>query len=136
MSTVSTQTCATPVLQRLPGDAVRRVLWRYADRPDLDRLVRATREVARGPVARLVAEGGRRSHAWDERKAALLPAFDAAGITGISLDSAHGAIFEESRNLALALAAFELAWVDGGAATTCLAGHLALAPIRERGTEE
>ena len=38
--------------------------------------------------------------------------------------------------LALALAAFELAWVDGGAATASLAGFLALAPIHERGTPE
>ena len=32
--------------------------------------------------------------------------------------------------------AFELAWVDGGAATASLAGCLALAPIHERGTPE
>ena len=32
--------------------------------------------------------------------------------------------------------AFELAWVDGGAATASLAGCLALAPIHERGTAE
>jgi alkylation response protein AidB-like acyl-CoA dehydrogenase len=36
--------------------------------------------------------------------------------------------------LALALVAFELAWVDAGAATGSLAGCLALAPIHERGT--
>jgi alkylation response protein AidB-like acyl-CoA dehydrogenase len=38
--------------------------------------------------------------------------------------------------MALALAAFELAWVDGGAATASLASCLALSPIHERGTQE
>ena len=38
--------------------------------------------------------------------------------------------------LALALTAFELAWVDGGAATSSMAGHLGLAPIHEKGTPE
>ena len=32
--------------------------------------------------------------------------------------------------------AFELAWVDAGAATGSLAGYLALSPIHERGTPE
>ena len=36
----------------------------------------------------------------------------------------------------LALIAFELAWVDAGAATGSLAGNLGLAPIHERGTPE
>jgi hypothetical protein len=40
------------------------------------------------------------------------------------------------KNLALALVAFELAWVDAGAATSSLAGNLGLAPIHERGTPE
>src|SRR4029077_12329176 len=40
------------------------------------------------------------------------------------------------KNLALALVAFELAWVDAGAATGSLAGCLALSPIHERGTQE
>ena len=40
------------------------------------------------------------------------------------------------QDLALALIAFELGWVDAGAATGSLAGCLALAPIHERGTPE
>ena len=48
----------------------------------------------------------------------------------------EGGFIEGPKNLALALAAFELAWVDGGAATASLAGFLALAPIHERGTAE
>jgi alkylation response protein AidB-like acyl-CoA dehydrogenase len=48
----------------------------------------------------------------------------------------EGGFIAGPKNLALALAAFELAWVDGGAATASLAGFLALAPIHERGTPE
>jgi alkylation response protein AidB-like acyl-CoA dehydrogenase len=111
-------------------------MWRFADRPELEALMRSARAVARGPVARLVAEGGRHSNTWDEKKGALLTAFDAAGITAVSLDRAHEGFSDGPKNLALGLAAFELAWVDGGAATTCLAGHLALAPLEEKGTPE
>jgi hypothetical protein len=38
--------------------------------------------------------------------------------------------------MALALVAFELSWVDAGAATCSLANNLALSPIHERGTTE
>ena len=48
----------------------------------------------------------------------------------------HGGYIEGPKNLALAMTAFELAWVDAGAATGSLAGCLALAPIHERGTDE
>jgi alkylation response protein AidB-like acyl-CoA dehydrogenase len=125
-----------PRLRALPSDEIRQILWRYDDRPELQKVVRGARAVARGPVARLVAEGVRNSHEWDERKASLLPAFDVAGITALTLDPAYGGSLSGPKNLALALVAFELAWVDGGAATCSLAGHLALAPLRERGTEE
>jgi alkylation response protein AidB-like acyl-CoA dehydrogenase len=54
----------------------------------------------------------------------------------VHLDPAHGGFLDGPKNLALALVAFELAWVDAGAATCSLAGHLALAPIHERGTPE
>ncbi|HXI03733.1 MAG TPA: acyl-CoA dehydrogenase family protein, partial [Candidatus Saccharimonadales bacterium] len=94
------------------------------------------RSVARGIVARLVAEGARHSHEWTEQKAQLLPAFDQAGLTSLFMEPEHGGQIEGPKNLALALAAFEMAWVDGGAATAGMAGHLALAPIHERGTEE
>ncbi|MCA9730372.1 MAG: acyl-CoA dehydrogenase family protein, partial [Candidatus Eisenbacteria bacterium] len=40
------------------------------------------------------------------------------------------------KNLAAALVAFEMAWVDGGAATSSLASLLGLAPVLRCGTEE
>ncbi len=123
-------------LRTLPSDAARQVQWGFADRYDLQMLVQSTRAVARGPVARLVANGGRNSHEWTEAKAALLEAFDGAGITAVFMEPEEGGLFAGPKNLALALVAFELAWVDGGAATASLAGCLALAPIHERGTEE
>jgi hypothetical protein len=52
------------------------------------------------------------------------------------MDPAEGGFIEGPKNLALALTAFELAWVDAGAATGSLAGFLALSPIHERGTQE
>ena len=52
------------------------------------------------------------------------------------MEPEEGGFIAGPKNLALALAAFELAWVDGGAATASLAGFLALAPIHERGTPE
>ena len=58
------------------------------------------------------------------------------GVTGCFMDPHQGGFIEGPKNMAMALAAFELAWVDAGAATGALAGHLALSPIHERGTEE
>ena len=52
------------------------------------------------------------------------------------MDPGQGGFIEGPKNLALALVAFELAWVDAGAATGSLAGCLALSPIHERGTPE
>lgn len=46
-------------LRALPGDDVRQIMWRFEDRYDLQMLVQSVRAVARGPVARLVAEGAR-----------------------------------------------------------------------------
>jgi alkylation response protein AidB-like acyl-CoA dehydrogenase len=127
----------TPVfLKALPGDDVRQIQWRFSDRYDLQMLVQAARAVARGPVARLVAEGARNTHVWTAAKQSLLEHFDASGITGVFLDPEQGGLVAGPKNLALALVAFELAWVDAGAATGSLAGCLALAPIHERGTPE
>ncbi len=125
-----------PTLGTLPGDDVRQIMWRFSERYDLQMLVQSARAVARGPVARLVAEGARNTHEWTPEKAALLDAFDEAGITAVFLEPEHGGFIEGPKNLALALAALELAWVDGGAATGAMAGHLGLAPIHERGTPE
>jgi alkylation response protein AidB-like acyl-CoA dehydrogenase len=131
-----TQSRSEATLETLPGDEVRQIMWRFAERYDLAMLAQAARGVARGPVARLVAEGGRNTHEWTEGKAKLLGIFDESGITAAFLDPAHGGYIEGPKNLALALVAFELSWVDAGAATCSLAGNLGLAPIHERGTED
>lgn len=123
-------------LKTLPGDEVRQVMWRFADRYDLAMLVQSSRAVARGPVARLVANGARNSHEWTEQKASLLEVFDTSGITAVFMDPEHGGFIEGPKNLAMALVAFELSWVDAGAATCSLAGNLGLSPIHERGTPE
>ena len=128
----------TPVdsLRTLPTDEIRQVMWRMADLYGHQILVQSARAVARGPVARLVATGARHSHDWTPEKAALLQAYDDAGLTAAYLSPEQGGFLDGPKNLALALVAFELAWVDAGAATCSLAGHLALAPIHERGTPE
>jgi alkylation response protein AidB-like acyl-CoA dehydrogenase len=126
----------TEFLRALPGDEIRQILWRFADRFDLQMLVQSVRAVARGPVARLVAAGARNTHEWTAEKNSLLQAFDESGITGVFMEPAQGGFIEGPKNLALALTAFELAWVDAGAATGSLAGCLALSPIHERGTDE
>ena len=123
-------------LRALPGDDVRQIMWRFEDRYDLQMLVQSVRAVARGPVARLVAEGARNTHEWTPEKQSLLQHFDESGITGFFMDPSQGGFIEGPKNLALALVAFELAWVDAGAATGSLAGCLALSPIHERGTAE
>ena len=121
-------------LSTLPSDEIRQIMWRFADRYDFALLVQSARSVARGPVARLVAAGARNSHEWTDAKASLLPVFDESGITAAFLDPEYGGFLEGPKNLALALLAFELSWVDAGAATCSLAGNLGLAPIHERGT--
>ncbi len=73
-------------IRTLPDDSVRQILWRFADRYDLQMLVQSAREVARGPAARLVAEGARATHEWTEKKAALLEAFDQSGITAVFME--------------------------------------------------
>jgi alkylation response protein AidB-like acyl-CoA dehydrogenase len=135
MSTAATKN-QTEYLRALPGDDVRQILWRFADRYDLQMLVQSVRAVARGPVARLVAQGARNTHEWTADKQQLLQAFDESGITAVFMEPAQGGFIEGPKNLALALVAFELAWVDAGAATGSLAGCLALSPIHERGTDE
>ena len=131
MSSRGSQTLST-----LPGDAVRQIMWRFADRFDIQMLVQSARSVARGPVARLVAEGARNSHDWTDEKAQMLKAFDESGCTAAFMEPEQGGFIEGPKNMACALLAFELAWVDAGAATASLAGNLALAPIHERGTPE
>jgi alkylation response protein AidB-like acyl-CoA dehydrogenase len=126
----------TVTMLTLPGDAVRQLQWRFADRFDLQMLVQSTRGVARGVVAQLVAAGERNTHEWTPGKASMMEAFDRAGITAAFMEPEEGGFIAGPKNMALSLAAFELAWVDGGAATASLAGSLALSPIHERGTPE
>ncbi|MGE4297954.1 MAG: acyl-CoA dehydrogenase family protein [Desulfovibrionaceae bacterium] len=123
-------------LRTLPGDDVRQIMWRYSERYDLQMAIQSARAIARGVVARLVADGARNSHDWNEQKAQLLEAFDASGLTSLYMDPEQGGFVLGPKNLALCLVAFELAWVDAGAATCSLASNLALAPIHERGTPE
>jgi alkylation response protein AidB-like acyl-CoA dehydrogenase len=124
------------IMLTLPGDAVRQIQWRFADRFDLQMLVQSARGVARGTVARMVAAGERNSHEWTPAKNEMLEAFDRSGITSVFMEPEEGGFISGPKNLALGLAAFELAWVDGGAATASLASFLALSPIHERGTQE
>ena len=135
---METTASSTPreTLKTLPGDDVRQIMWRYQDRYDLQMLVQAVRSVARGLVARLVAQGARNTHEWTAEKAGLLNAYDEAGITTCFMDPAQGGFIEGPKNLVLSLVAFELSWVDAGAATGSLAGNLALEPIHERGTPQ
>jgi len=55
-------TASAPTLQTLPSDQLRALQWRYADRFDLTMIIQSVRPVARGPIARLVAQGGRNTH--------------------------------------------------------------------------
>ena len=87
-------------------------------------------------MARLVAAGERNTHEWTAGKDEMMDAFDRAGITAAFMEPEEGGFIVGPKNLALGLAAYELAWVDGGAATASLAGFLALSPIHERGTQE
>src|SRR5512141_2492520 len=100
---MQSDTNAKPSLVTLPGDDVRQVMWRFADRYDLHMLVQSARGVARGPVARLVANGGRNSHEWTAEKASLLQHFDDSGITAAFLDPEFGGFIEGPKNLPLAL---------------------------------
>ncbi len=135
MSTTKSDNKQT-LLSTLPGDDVRQIMWRFSDRYDIQMVVQSTRSVARGLVARLVADGHRNTHEWTEDKAQLLKALDEAGITAAFMEPEEGGYIAGPKNLVLALVAFELSWVDGGAATGSLAGNLALAPIHEKGTPE
>ncbi|MEX0323960.1 MAG: acyl-CoA dehydrogenase family protein [Puniceicoccaceae bacterium] len=123
-------------LPMLPDDNLRQIMWRFADRYDLQMAVQSARGIARGVVARLVADGVRNTHEWTPEKAELLKAFDESGLTALYMEPDQGGFIMGPKNLAMALVAFELSWVDAGAATSSLANNLALAPIHEKGTPE
>ena len=123
-----------PLLLALPSDEIRSLMWRFAERYDLQMVTQAARSVARSTVATLVAAGERNTHTWTKGKQSLLDAFDQAQLSNIFFDPENGGLIEGPKNMALALCTFELAWVDGGAATCLMAGNLALSPIHEKGT--
>ena len=127
---------APQTMKMLPGDDIRQIMWRYADRYDIQMAIQGARSVARGLIARLVANGERNTHEWTAAKNEMYKAFDDSGVTAAGLDAEFGGFIQGPRNLALALIAYELAWVDGGAATTSLVNNLALGPIVEKGTPE
>src|SRR4051812_4058369 len=85
----------------LPGDAVRQIQWRFADRFDLQMLVQSSRGVARGTVARLVAAGERNTHEWTAGKNEMLEAFDQAGVTAAFMEPEEGGFIVGPKNLAL-----------------------------------
>ena len=117
-----------PLIKTLPNDLVRQIMWGFADRYDLQMLIQSARSVARSVVARLTADGLRNTHEWNERKAEMLKAFDESGLTASFMEPEDGGFIEGPKNLAMSLVAYELSWVDAGAATTSMANNLALAP--------
>ena len=130
------ETAARPTMKLLPGDEVRQIMWRFEDRYDIQMAVAGARQVARSTVAKLVADGQRATHDWTPGKNAMFEAFDAAGVTAAALDADCGGIIDGPKNLALSLLSYEVAWVDGGAATTSFVNDLAMGPIAEKGTPE
>jgi alkylation response protein AidB-like acyl-CoA dehydrogenase len=136
MDATNSENAAFEYMSTLPGDDVRQIMWRYADRYDIQMAVQSARSLARGVVARLVAEGARNTHEWNDKKGELLTGMDEMGLTTVFMDPEDGGFIAGPKNLALALVAFELSWVDAGAATCSLASNLALSPIHEKGTPE
>src|ERR1035441_7106368 len=94
----------TKTMLTLPGDAVRQIQWRFADRFDLQMLVQSARGVARGTVARLVAAGERNTHEWTPGKHSMMEAFDRAGVTAAFMEPEEGGFIVGPKNLALSLA--------------------------------
>ncbi len=111
-------------------DDVHRALWRVSGQPDLVRIAETARRAAREVVAPLVRGGARSSCEWTPAKATMLHALDEAGLSSF--------VTRTSRPVAtpIALAAWELAWVDAGAAACCLSGSLPQMMIRDCGTPE
>ena len=111
-------------------DEVHWNLWRVADRADLLAATNAARRVAREVVAPQLVAGARSGCEWTAEKAHILASLDANGLTSILSSTNHDIA------TALSLAAWELAWIDGGAATLILSGSLAQMPVRDFGTKE
>ena len=125
-----------PTMKMLPGDEVRQIMWRFAERYDIQMAVAGARQTARSVVAQLVANGQRFTHEWTPEKQSLFDAFDASGMTAATLNAEFGGLFAGPRNLAMSLVTYETAWVDNGAATSSFVNDLAMGPIAELGTPE
>ena len=124
-------------LPALPTDFVRQLMWRFAGRPDLQQLIvaaPATGATKRWPASSLGEGARRRSGRRTSNRCSRH--LTQAGITGLSAGRGEGNLTAETANLAAALAWFELAWVDGGAAACSSALRLAQEPIAEAGTRE
>jgi len=109
-------------------DELHWTMWRIADRSALLPVVQSARHVAREVVVPLLALGARANCEWTPQKAQLIAKLDANGLNSILSTAGHGIATP------LALAAWELAWVDGGAAANILSGSLAQMPILDFGT--
>ena len=125
-----------PTMKMLPGDEVRQIMWRIAERYDIQMAIAGARSVARGLIAKLVADGQRKTHEWTPEKQSMFDAFDAIGVTAATLNADCGGLFEGPRNLAESMLTYETAWVDNGAATSSFVNALAMGPIAELGTPE
>ena len=125
-----------PTMKMLPGDEVRQIMWRIAERYDIQMAIAGARSVARGLIAKLVADGQRNTHEWTPEKQSMFDAFDASGVTAATLNADCGGLFEGPRNLAESMLTYEAAWVDNGAATSSFVNALAMGPIAELGTPE
>ena len=88
----------TKIMLTLPGDSVRQIQWRFADRFDLQMLVQSTRGVARGTVARLVAAGERNTHDWTPGKQEMMEAFDRSGVSAVFMEPEEGGFISGPKN--------------------------------------
>jgi hypothetical protein len=116
-------TLPADALRTLPTDEIRQIMWRLSDRfdaadagPGGARRRAGSGRAARGR-RRSAPTSGRGGKAGAARRLRPLRAHRRV------LDPEHGGFIDGPKNLALALVAFELAWVDAGAATCSLAGQ-------------
>lgn len=111
-------------------DEVHWAMWRIADRPDLLAIIHAARHIAREVIIPKLPACARSSCEWTAEKQRILASLDESGMTSILSTVRQGIA------MPLASAIFELAWVDGGAATLSLSGSLAQMPILDFGTKK
>jgi alkylation response protein AidB-like acyl-CoA dehydrogenase len=126
----------TQTMKMLPGDEIRQIMWRYAERYDMQMAVMGSRSVARGLVARLVANGERNTHEWTEAKNELYKAFDDSGITAaVWIPRAEGSSRDPgTRRWPSSLSNWR-GWT-AARATTSLINNLALGPIIGKAPEQ